>query len=330
MFNNWINFAELFHVLQRVRREGQPICRRIAGKLRLSNKARIKASWSQTDSPAVNWWDIPAVHDRWNRMISGDENTDHHRYVAEKFCRGKDRLKGVSLGCGAGSKEILWARTGAFASIDAYDLSEQQIDAAIESCRGTPEADVVHYRVGDISRADLLPKCHYDVVICEHSIHHFTPLESLVCRIRESLVPDGLLVANEFVGPTRFQWTDRQLEVVNALLRILPHEYKTLLNSSDERLSAICPSRLWMWLSDPSEAVESSNILPLLHKHFRTVEVRGYGGAILSLLFSGIAHHFIRPDACDQQLLNLCFAVEDVLLARHEIGHDFVLAVCRA
>lgn len=63
-----------------------------------------------------------------------------------------------------------------------------------------------------------------------------------------------------------------------------------------------------MWLSDPSEAVESSDIVPLIHKHFEVVERKDYGGAILHLLFSGIGHHFVSPDPDAKQLLNISFA----------------------
>jgi 2-polyprenyl-3-methyl-5-hydroxy-6-metoxy-1,4-benzoquinol methylase len=112
------------------------------------------------------------------------------------------------LGCGGGANEILWARTGRFSSIDAYDLSEQRIQAAIASLRNTPEEGLIRYRVGNIGLL-ALPETSYDVVIFEQSLHHLTPLDRVLPRIKSFLPPGGFLVANEFVGPTRFQWTDR-------------------------------------------------------------------------------------------------------------------------
>ena len=84
-----------------------------------------------------------------------------------------------------------------------------------------------------------------------------------------------------------------------------------------------------MWVSDPSEAIESSDIVPLMHKHFEVLEQKGYGGAILHLLFSGIAHHFVSPDREAEQLLTFSFAVEDALLGSKEITHDFALLIAR-
>lgn len=327
MFNNWISIPEVAHLFRRIRRD-RLLREKLAGKVRLTGAARIKASWAHTEAPPTGWWDIPAVRARWNRMVSGDEKVGYQHYVALNYGSGNSRFKALSLGCGTGAKEILWAKTGLFASIDAYDLSEQRIRAANESVRATPEAEVIRFRVGDVARLDLRDRS-YDIVLFDHSLHHFSNLDSLLRRINRVLVPGGLLVANEFVGPTRFQWTDRQLAEVNALLRGFPTEYTTLFHSPYPRLKAIRPSRLAMWLSDPSEAVESSNIIPLLRKHFEVMEVKGCGGAILHLLFSGIAHHFVNPDAGGQKLLESCFAAEDLLLETHDIEHDFALVICR-
>ena len=327
MFNNWVSISELFHFLRRIRRD-RLLQDKFARRLRITKNARIRASWAHTEAPPTNWWDIPAVQARWNRMVSGDENINHQQYVAAKYWSGNSLLKGLSLGCGSGAKEILWARTGMFASIDAYDFSEQRILAAIDSIRNVPEAEVIRFHVADISRLNLSDHS-YDIVVFNHSLHHISPLETLVQQIKKVLKPRGLLVADEFVGPTRFQWTDRQLAAVNGLLQIFPKEYTTLFDSRFPRLKAIRPSKLAMWLSDPSEAIESSNIIPLLQKHFEVSEIKGYGGTVLHLLFAGIAHHFVNPDARGQQLLEFCFAAEDLLLDIQEMEHDFALVICR-
>jgi hypothetical protein len=84
-----------------------------------------------------------------------------------------------------------------------------------------------------------------------------------------------------------------------------------------------------MLLLDPSEAVESSRILPLLDEIFEVVEVKEYGGTILALLLNGIAHNFSAQDTVAQQWLNICFTVEDLLLEAGEIQSDFAFVVCK-
>ncbi len=89
------------------------------------------------------------------------------------------------------------------------------------------------------------------------------------------------------------------------------------------------PSRLGMQLGDPSEAVESSEILPLLKQIFDVIEVREYGGTILNLLFAQIAHNFLSDDPETQHWLQLCFDVEDLLLSLGDLQSDFVVAICK-
>jgi hypothetical protein len=73
--------------------------------------------------------------------------------------------------------------------------------------------------------------------------------------------------------------------------------------------------------------VESSQILPLLERTFRLLELRGYGGTILHPLLYNISQNFIDCDASGTKYLQLCFELEDMLLENHEIQHDFVVGV---
>ena len=167
------------------------------------------------------------------------------------------------------------------------------------------------------------------MILVEHSLHHFSPLEEILLRIKRWLKADGYFVVNEFVGPTRFQWTARQLEVINGLLSVLPAKYKRLFGTASIKVREINTSRLRMILRDPSEAVESAKIRPLLRKTFDVVESKEYGGAVLHLLFNGIAQNFLSGDAETQRWLELCFQVEDMLWASGEVESDFLVAVCR-
>ncbi len=325
MFNNLINIRDITGLVDRVRTRGaEGVAQLFARRQR-----RVEHAWQHigAESPPENWWDIPAVRRRWNRLISGDEHTDYRAYIFEKYFAGKGPLKALSLGCGAGQNELAWSALGAFAHLDAYDLSSKRIEYAQQMAAARGLAETLKFQVGDIYEIDF-PTAAYDVVLAEGSLHHFSPLEDILQRIHRLLRPGGLFVLNEFVGPTRFQWTDRQLEVINALLAILPPSHRRRLDGSI-KAHVFRPSRLGMTIIDPSEAVESANILPLLHKRFEVIELRPFGGTILHMLFNGIAHNFLGEDKETQRLSQLCFDVEDLLLSRNEIQSDFVVAVGR-
>jgi hypothetical protein len=129
------------------------------------------------------------------------------------------------------------------------------------------------------------------------------------------------------LGLARFQWTDRQIEAVNGLLAVLPIKYKTLWKTSDIKKKMVRAKPLCACiLGDPSEAVESDRIVPLLRTLFEVVELKGYGGSILHLLFNGIAHNFLNDDPETKHYLKMIFDVEDLLLQSR--GHSTRLC-CR-
>ena len=324
MLDNFINIQDLRDLIDR----GPKAVGQAASRLLSRKQRRIEAAWARTDSPPTNWWDIPAVRARWNLLVSGNTDVDYHEYISQKWLKDRRLMRALSLGCGTGHNELAWARLGHFEYIDAHDLSEQRIRTAMAAARKNDLADKINYRVGDVFAIELQDE-HYDVIMVEQSLHHFTPLKEILLRIRNFLKADGYFIVDEFVGPTRFQWTGRQLEAANGFLSLLPAKYKTLWGSDAVKRRITRPSRLHMLLSDPSEAVESDNIVRLLRQLFEVVELREYGGNILHLLFNGIAHNFLSDDAETRSYLEIAFKIEDLLLDSGDMRSDFIVAVCR-
>ena len=67
----------------------------------------------------------------------------------------------------------------------------------------------------------------------------------------------------------------------------------------------------------------------MLRDIFEVVEIIRIRGALLHLLFDGIARNFLSEDAETRRWLETCFQVEELLLATGELQSDFVVAVCR-
>jgi len=327
MFRNLVNAQDLVSLANalrsgRIRRTLGRLIRVIEGRSRV-----VRDTWGTTENPPVQFWDIPAVHRRVNQMITGDPEVDYIAYVSRKYLSPRMPLTGLSLGCGTGQKELMWASHCEYTRLDAYDLAPQRIAAAQEQASASGMTNV-RFLVGDVYKVEW-PAQYYDVVFSDQSLHHFTPLDRLLARIRRTLRPDGYLVLNEFVGPTRFQWTDRQLEVVNGVLAILPPRYRVRWADHKIKRCVHRPSRLSMMISDPSEAVEAGNILPLVERCFEIVERRDYGGTVLHMLFADIAANFTSDEDETARLLALCFQIEDMLLESGELSSDFTLMVCR-
>jgi SAM-dependent methyltransferase len=322
MFNNWINIHDFYRLKEKI---AYGEWRQILKKISSASLDKTRSAWSHTQNPQVNIWDIPALRRRWNRMVSGDEEIDHVEYICRRFLAGKKCLKAFSPGCGVGGNELRWAETGHFDRIDACDLSAPRITSAIALAEKKNLSGIVYFKVGDMG--EISGNSLYDLVIAEGALHHFYPMRVVLEKIRSLLKPGGLLVVNDFVGPSRFQWTPRQLQAANAMLALIPEGYRRHWRDNRIKEKIDAPGRLRMRLADPSEAAESSLILPLLKEMFAALEVKVKGGALVPLVFHEIAHHYLQPDETAQEILRFSFAAEDLLMQSGEIASDYIFGV---
>jgi 2-polyprenyl-3-methyl-5-hydroxy-6-metoxy-1,4-benzoquinol methylase len=322
MLNNLVNRHDADRLLRKARRlDLDPVL----AKLKVRGSRRVVEHWSEVAPSMTEWWAIPAVIRRWNRLMTGDADLTFPQYVAREHFAPRRDLHGLSLGCGTGGNEILWARTGAFARLEGVDVAPQRITFATDAAAEAGLAEVLRFRVADVQEMSRQGE-RFDVLLGLQSLHHFSALDATLPRLAELLRPDGLVVVDEFVGPTRFQWTDAQLAAANDLLAQLPAARRRLADGRTKQ-RVIRPSRMSMVLDDPSEAVDAAALLPGLRRVFDVVEERPYGGTVLHIALSGIAHNFLADDDETAMLLDHCFAFEDKALP--ELGHDFTALVCR-
>jgi 2-polyprenyl-3-methyl-5-hydroxy-6-metoxy-1,4-benzoquinol methylase len=311
--------------LSRKLRQGD--LRRIGDKLRTPGPQRVMDFWSAPGHGAgqVQWDDIPAVRRRWHTF--GGLEARFAEHVTRRWLSGRSGLRALSLGCGPGDREIEWARLGVFAQITGVDISPEQTGRATRNAKEAGLNHVLTFHVADARQALREAEGRYDVVLALNSLHHFSHLGEIMRLIARALGPGGLLIMDEYVGPSRFQWTSGQMRAANALLAALPERHRTQRDGQVKR-RVVRPSRLSMRLDDPSEAVDSSSLMPALQRHFAMLEEHPYG-SILHLALHGIACNFLaEDDPGTVQALRLCLAAEDQALGR--LGHDFTYAVCSA
>ena len=322
MFRNYVNL----HDLNWAARKLPSRLDRVARTLLRGEKQRTIDLYSG-EPGSDQWWVVPAVERRWNLAVSGDPDVDHYQYLSDKYL-GDGGLVGLSVGCGEGQREQAWARTGRFSTLVGVDLTPASIEKARRRADDAGLDDVLEFRVGDLTETARWRPDGFDVVIGEHSVHHLSPLRSILLSLRAQLVPGGLFLLDEYVGPTRFQWTPEQLECANHLLGLLPERLRREQSGAVKR-SVTRPSILYMKLKDPSEAIESARILPLMEELFERIELRPYGGTVLHIVLAGIAHNFVDPDPDAVRYLRMLFEAEDVLLESGRLRSDFVVGVFR-
>lgn len=290
-----------------------------------SNKSRIKKSWNSfSGTVPTNFWLIPHVQKRWNKIITGNENKDYATYVTQKYFKERDELLMLSPGCGTGNKEIKFSCNNKFKLIEAFDISPIRIEFAKQT------AEQMGIRNINFSVSDALSfnfeKGKYDIVVFDSFLHHIKNMDEILLKIYDSLKQDGMLIINEYVGPSRFQWKNNQLKIANEVLRYLPDSFRKRWQNNAIKSKIYRPGLLRMFLSDPSEAVNSEIILSKIKERFKMIEEKHYGGNILQLTLKDISHNFIVPDEESIQLLNRLFSIEDKFL---ETGNksDFVFGI---
>lgn len=202
--------------------------------------------WSEQEAWQVgrglHWTEVPAILRRLNVKVSGDPNTDWISYTLKTHLPNRLPVeRSLSLGCGKGWLERQLAALNAFTACDAFDVAPGSIAEArrLASERGF---DHIHYAVTDINQITLPPQT-YDIVWINSAMHHFERLEHVCAQIQRALKPEGLLVLNEYVGPSRFQFSERQKEAMRAAFSLLPQHYRRLAARRIEETLARSPMR---------------------------------------------------------------------------------------
>ena len=317
MFRNLVNMNDLRWLLRKGSR------RRLSRALRIRSHGRVLETWGHVRVTTTHWYDLPVVVQHRAMRAAGGVGDDHVDRIVSRWIGDRNNLVGLSIGCGIGVKEIRWARTNRFERLDAFDLTDELILKARENARAAG-VQINFYR-GDVLR-NSLPEDAYDLVIFEDALHHLAPLPGILDRVRRTLHAGGLLIVNDFVGPSRFQWLPQQLRLANDMLARVPECYRRQLDGT-VKLNVFRPSRLRMILTDPSEAVQSGKILPLLAERFTVLEERPLGGSLVYLVLSEIAQNF--ADRRGTELLETMLAEEDSLIDSGRLGSDYVLGVYR-
>lgn len=227
-------------------------------------------------TPAVDsrlhWWDAsPEIYRQINRRITGEPEYDWKTYTLDKYFAGRLPVaRTLSLGCGIGRLERTLAKLGAFEQCDAYDISPDAIAtaAALTQARGIR---TVAFHAADVNTL-ILPARVFDAVWAHSALHHFAALEHIFGQIRRALKPGGLLILNEYVGPSRFQFPERQKEIINLCLRLLPPAYRTLTPEAAAAVALTTPfNRGPRWaLSRLADKARDGNVIATLRRRIET------------------------------------------------------------
>ncbi|SIQ48837.1 Methyltransferase domain-containing protein [Rhizobium sp. RU35A] len=284
----------------------------------------VRESW-----PWRHWNAQPLVSRTINRRISGFVDRSFHDVLKDMLPELGLSLpvgRAVSLGCGRGRQDRSLFRHGIVNALVGYDISPDSVEAA-QRLAISAGIDAFDYRVGDLNALEL-PESSFDLIVAEMSLHHTTELERLFDVVARALKPNGLLIADEYVGPTRFRWTETQMRTTNGFLSMLSETMRTTPDGIIKPLIEHQPPSFFDAV-DPSESIRSGEVITCMEQRFDIIWQRPYGGTLLHPMLHDIACNFREGDLFAEAFLNAVISMEDVMMATGELASDFATLVAR-
>jgi SAM-dependent methyltransferase len=273
-----------------------------------------------------HWVESPIIAEYMNRNISGDTAVNWVVYSVNKYLHSSVAPRILSLGCGGGALERDLLRLKPDARVVAIDFSPGAI--ALARQRSAEAGYEVDYQVEDLNVATFEPRA-FDFVFATSALHHIVELERLLRQVRDCLKPGGLLIVNDYVGPSQLHWTPAQVEAINEILALLPDRYRRRVSNPQEYKRVFFgPSNIeTMNEQDPTEAVRSSEIVRLTRGVFNLLEFKPFGGTLLQMLLQDILGNFNAADETDCCILRLICHIEWKLITTGVLPSDFAYFV---
>lgn len=212
----------------------------------------------------------------------------------------------LEIGCGGGDLAFGLIDAGTCERIDAFDIAERSIAAAQAKARDQG-LKTLRFHLLD-GNTWSMPRRQYDFVYASHALHHIDSLEHLFTQVAATLQPGGAFFADDYIGPSRMQYSDAHLAAMNQALATLPDAKRRLRDGSVKTVIERLPIELYLQ-NDPSEAVRSAEIIPVMRRFF-DVEVVPMGMSLTFQILLDIVHNFDPDDANDNALIDGLIALE--------------------
>jgi SAM-dependent methyltransferase len=217
----------------------------------------------------------------------------------------------------------LLLQAGIVERFDVYEIAEARVEQGRELAKRRGLADRLIFHNSD-AFATTQPNS-YDMVNWFDSLHHMTDVVKAIMWSRDTLVDGGVLLIDEFVGPTYMQYTDRQLDLAASVRACLPPRYLARPGNPEGLLPVRRrrPAIDALKAVDPTECADSGRILSALNLIFPNAEVVPTGGVVYHIALSDVLANLEENDL---GLLNMMLLVDDLYIAQGESLRAFAFA----
>lgn len=278
----------------------------------------------------TRWWQFPSIIEHINKRVSGEAQKGASEGL---LSRAKELMenslplkKGISVGCGDGTKEIRLIQSNFVESFDLYELSDKRIEDGNALIEKYGLQNKVKFHKADAFK-EVTVSDHYDLVHWNNALHHMFDVPAAVEWSRKILKPGGLFFMDEFVGAQRFQWSDWSLNLASRIRSVLPDQYLKNPRNPEVLIAQKIARPLWdkMIEMDPSEAADSHRILESVVHFFPNAEITLTGGTVYHLALNDILNNI--DETQDKLLLDLLLIIDDLCTELGESHYAVALAI---
>ncbi|WCK78152.1 class I SAM-dependent methyltransferase [Agrobacterium fabrum] len=263
------------------------------------------AAYFDTDAIRSEWQAHPMSLARLFRLQGGDCRED---WFFKKYLRSQPVERAASIGAGRAETEVQMILKGHVRHFDLYDISPDGMNSAKATLEQQGLADRVNCYVV-APGVPVLPRSQYDLVMFVASLHHMPELPNTLVSAVDGLREGGYLwCVNEYVGPDRFNYPARHVDIAARVHSRLPVEFRK------HQLDFIeLPTPEDVAAADPSEAPTSSQILPTMRAMFPKMEVKELYGAFAFIIFWGLQHDALYDTDEGRLLVRHLLEIDEVL-----------------
>lgn len=188
-----------------------------------------------------------------------------------KYVRGfnkpEEDIRILSLGSGTCDFEIDLAISNKLkCKFECYEINKYMLEKAIKKTADNKLSSRFTFVESDVNKIDLTDK--YDVVIANHSLHHFVELEHIFEEVNKCMEEKSVFLINDMIGKNGHEMWDDTFDVCNRIWNLLPKElkYNHLLKANF--VKRVKYERM-NYEKEGFEGIRAQDILELLDEYFK-------------------------------------------------------------
>jgi SAM-dependent methyltransferase len=276
---------------------------------------------AQLGYPVGHWVELACNRYVWPALPKWTEKRNHAvRPWQYRNVKPSRDYRCLILGSTEGGVETVLWEWGFDGEMVVMDIAEKAM-ARQQEAVDKAGRERVYFRAADLNTATL--DGPYDFIIANGILHHLIGLKHCLSQIRAALTDDGVVIANEFTGPYRFQLPPEQVRWINAVAafapstaRISAHDYKP---PTDEQMIAM----------DPSEAIAGHLLDDAFTDVFEVFHKSNLGGTITTYLHEQIDYRLIAVNPANREWIDAALKLEKKLIDTGVINCDYTFYVGR-